>query len=86
MLRAPHCLGRLALLVLALVSIGTARAEDIAVSNYGTAASGMPYAIALDKGYFRDEGADVTGIIAPPAARRRSAPWSAAAWFSAKSA
>ena len=40
-----------------------AGAEQIAVGNYGIAANGMPYAVAMAKGYFKEEGADVTGII-----------------------
>jgi NitT/TauT family transport system substrate-binding protein len=40
-----------------------ARAEDIAVGNFAVAANGMPFAVALDKGFFKAEGADVTGII-----------------------
>jgi NitT/TauT family transport system substrate-binding protein len=42
---------------------GPARAEQIVVSNYGIAANGMPYAIAMEKGFFKQEGADVTGIL-----------------------
>lgn len=38
-------------------------AEQIVVSNYGVAANGMPYAIAMAKGYFKEEGADVSGIL-----------------------
>jgi NitT/TauT family transport system substrate-binding protein len=38
-------------------------AEDIVVSNYGVAANGMPFAVALDQGYFKAEGANVTGIL-----------------------
>jgi len=45
------------------MSFGTARAEQIVVSNYGIAANGMPYAIAMEKGFFKQEGADVTGIL-----------------------
>ena len=41
-----------------------ASAEEIAVGNYGTSANGMPFAVALAKGYFQEEGANVTGIIA----------------------
>ena len=33
------------------------------VSNYGVSANGMPFAVALAKGYFKQEGADVTGIL-----------------------
>jgi NitT/TauT family transport system substrate-binding protein len=40
-----------------------ARAEQIVVSNYGVAANGMPFAIALAKGFFKQQGADVSGII-----------------------
>jgi NitT/TauT family transport system substrate-binding protein len=47
-----------------LAAPGTASAENIAVGNYGTSANGMPFAVALAKGYFKEEGADVTGIIA----------------------
>ncbi len=39
------------------------RAEDIVISNYGVSANGMPYAVAMAKGYFKAEGADVTGIL-----------------------
>jgi NitT/TauT family transport system substrate-binding protein len=42
----------------------TASAEKIAVGNYGSSANGMPFAVALYKGFFKEEGADVDGIIA----------------------
>lgn len=48
--------------LLGLISTGAA-AEQIAVGNYGVSANGMPYAVALAKGYFQQEGANVTGII-----------------------
>jgi NitT/TauT family transport system substrate-binding protein len=38
-------------------------AEEIAVGNYGIAANGMPFAVALEKKLYQAEGADVTGII-----------------------
>ncbi len=37
--------------------------EEIVVSNYGVSANGMPFAVAMAKGYFKDEGANVTGIV-----------------------
>lgn len=40
-----------------------ALAEEIEVGNYGIAANGMPYAVAMAKGYFKKEGADITGIL-----------------------
>src|ERR1700745_203306 len=39
------------------------RAEQTVVINYGVAANGMPYAVAMEKGFFKEEGADVTGIL-----------------------
>jgi NitT/TauT family transport system substrate-binding protein len=40
-----------------------AQADQIAVANYGSAVSSMPWAIAMQNGYFKDEGLDITGII-----------------------
>ncbi|MFZ1048157.1 MAG: ABC transporter substrate-binding protein, partial [Pseudolabrys sp.] len=51
-------------LVLTLFALNAASAEDIAVGNYGSSANGMPFGVALAKGYFQQEGANVTGIIA----------------------
>ena len=42
---------------------GVAHAERIIVSNYGVAATGMPYAVALEMGYFKEVNVDVEGII-----------------------
>ncbi|HLJ19884.1 MAG TPA: ABC transporter substrate-binding protein, partial [Stellaceae bacterium] len=57
-------LGSILALVLTAVSLpAAAQAEEIVVSNYGVAANGMPYAIAMEKGFFKAEGADVTGIL-----------------------
>jgi NitT/TauT family transport system substrate-binding protein len=47
-----------------LMTLGMAEAENIAVGNYGSSANGMPFAVALYKGFFKEEGADVTGIVA----------------------
>ncbi|HZP79786.1 MAG TPA: ABC transporter substrate-binding protein [Pseudolabrys sp.] len=58
---------RIALLALAAAAFTAlspcAHATQIAVGNFGVAANGMPFAVALEKGYFKEEGADVTGII-----------------------
>ena len=48
---------------ISLAFASAAEAEQIVVSNYGIAANGMPYAIAMEKGFFKEEGADVTGIL-----------------------
>jgi NitT/TauT family transport system substrate-binding protein len=49
--------------LLAAALAGSARAEDIVVSNYGVSANGMPFAVAMAKGFFKQEGANVTGIL-----------------------
>jgi NitT/TauT family transport system substrate-binding protein len=47
-----------------LASFATvASAEEIAVGNYGVSANGMPFGVALVKGYFKDEGLNITGLI-----------------------
>jgi NitT/TauT family transport system substrate-binding protein len=47
----------------ALMSLSTARAEDIVVTHYGSLLYGVPYAIAMEKGWFKEAGVDVTGIL-----------------------
>ncbi len=48
-----------------LVSVmaANAGAEEIVVSNYAVSANGMPFGVALAKGYFKDEGLNITGLI-----------------------
>ncbi len=53
------CLAALACGVFAL----PASAAEIAVANYGSSVSGMPWAVALEKGFFKEAGADITAII-----------------------
>ena len=60
--------GRVGARVAAIAALGAclatrAGAEEIAVGNYGIAANGMPFAVALEKKLYQAEGADVTGII-----------------------
>jgi NitT/TauT family transport system substrate-binding protein len=52
-----------AALAVTAFAVTAAHSEDIAVGNYGSSANGMPFGIALAKGYFKEEGANVTGII-----------------------
>jgi len=52
-----------AALALSLGLAGAARAEEIVVTHYASLLYGTPYAIALDKGYFKQAGVDVTGIL-----------------------
>jgi NitT/TauT family transport system substrate-binding protein len=40
-----------------------AGAEELVVSNYAVSANGMPFGVALAKGYFKDEGLNITGLI-----------------------
>jgi NitT/TauT family transport system substrate-binding protein len=47
----------------ALMSLSTARAEDIVVTHYGSLLYGVPYAIAMEKGWFKEAGVDITGIL-----------------------
>jgi NitT/TauT family transport system substrate-binding protein len=56
---------RAALAMCALVlGLGTAaRAEDIVVTHYASLLYGTPYAIALDKGFFKQAGVDVSSIL-----------------------
>lgn len=51
-------------IALTLAALSLASAENIAIGNYGSSANGMPFGVALAKGYFQEEGANVTGIIA----------------------
>lgn len=46
-----------------LLVAGNAAAEQIVVSNYGTSPNGMPYAVAMEKGYFKEFGVNVDGIL-----------------------
>jgi NitT/TauT family transport system substrate-binding protein len=52
-------------LAVASLALGTTTvaAEEIAVGNYGVSANGMPFGVALVKGYFKDEGLNITGLI-----------------------
>jgi NitT/TauT family transport system substrate-binding protein len=48
---------------LALASVRPAGAEDLLVTQYKNDPSGAPYGIALEKGFFKNHGLDITGII-----------------------
>lgn len=43
-----------------------ASSVEIAATNYGSSVIGAPWAVALAKGYFKDAGVNVTGIIGSP--------------------
>ncbi|NTI78528.1 ABC transporter substrate-binding protein [Rhizobium rhizogenes] len=48
---------------ISVMTTSLAKAEEIVVAQYGSASGGYPYAIAMAKGWFKEEGANVTGII-----------------------
>src|SRR5436190_2983334 len=53
----------LAALAFGLGLSGAARAEEIVVTHYASLLYGTPYAVALDKGYFKQAGVDVASIL-----------------------
>jgi len=48
---------------LGVTSAGPANAVDLVVTQYKNDPSGAPYGIALEKGFFKNHGLDVTGIV-----------------------
>src|SRR5919197_3617042 len=48
---------------LGLAAVSPAQAEDLLVTQYKNDPSGAPYGIALEKGFFKAHGLDITGII-----------------------
>lgn len=61
-------LGRLCLALLYVASISgalprSARAETITVTHWGGQFYGAPYAVAMEKGFFKQHGLDITGIL-----------------------
>jgi NitT/TauT family transport system substrate-binding protein len=61
--RTIFTIAGLSALALAAVLGQVAGAEEIAIGNFGVAANGMPFGVARAKGFFKQEGIDVTGII-----------------------
>ena len=60
----PPLLVRWALMACTLLAVSTAPAQTkIVVTNYGVSANGMPFAIALEKGFFKQQGLNITEII-----------------------
>ena len=45
---------------------GQARAETITVTHWGGQFYGAPYAVAMKKGFFKEHGVDVTGVLTAP--------------------
>src|SRR5215472_104266 len=53
----------LLILTLSLAAAAPAAAGDLLVTQYKADPSGAPYAIALEKGFFKQRGVDVTDIV-----------------------
>ena len=51
------------LAALAFGLVFSAQAEQIVVSNYGVTTNGMPFAVAMAKGYFKEFRVNVDGIL-----------------------
>ena len=51
------------LVALLLVSAAPAAAEDVLVTQYKADPSGAAFAVAIDKGFFKQAGIDITGVI-----------------------
>ncbi|MDE1182191.1 ABC transporter substrate-binding protein [Paraburkholderia sp.] len=47
----------------ALLCAASAHAAPLTVTHWGDGMYGVPFAVALDKGYFKEAGVDVTGFI-----------------------
>jgi len=45
------------------LAAGQAAAEEISVTQWGQSLYGAPFAVAMDKGFFKQAGIDITGII-----------------------
>ena len=52
------------ILALGLAATRPAGAEDLLVTQYKNDPSGAPYAIALEKGFFKKAGIDITDVVA----------------------
>src|ERR1700730_15850441 len=46
-----------------LMATAAAKAEDILITQYKADPSGAPYGIAIEKGFFKQAGIDITGVI-----------------------
>ncbi len=53
-------------LAVGLLAARQAAAETITVTHWGGQFYGVPYAVAMEKGYFAKHGVDVTGILTAP--------------------
>jgi NitT/TauT family transport system substrate-binding protein len=59
----PDKLARVVCVATGLLWPGAGNASDVVISNWGTNLFGVPYAVGLEKGFFKEAGAPVTGAI-----------------------
>jgi NitT/TauT family transport system substrate-binding protein len=52
----------IAIVALLMLANGT-KAEDVVITQYKADPSGAPYAVAIEKGFFKQAGIDITGVI-----------------------
>jgi NitT/TauT family transport system substrate-binding protein len=55
--------GSTVVVALVLAAATPVKAEDVLVTQYKADPSGAPYAVAIDKGFFKTAGIDITGVI-----------------------
>ncbi len=55
-----------AALALGLLASTAASADTITVTHWGGQFYGAPYAVAMEKGFFKQHGVDITGILTAP--------------------
>ena len=48
---------------MALATLVPAQAEEITVTHWGVLMYGAPYAVAMEKGYYKEQGLDITGVL-----------------------
>src|SRR5260370_4166741 len=53
----------ISLIALFLLATGSAKAEDVLITQYKADPSGAPYGVAIEKGFFKKAGIDITGVI-----------------------
>jgi NitT/TauT family transport system substrate-binding protein len=52
----------IAIVALFMLASGT-KAEDVVITQYKADPSGAPYGVAIEKGFFKQAGIDITGVI-----------------------
>jgi len=53
----------IAIAALFTLASAAARAEDVLITQYKADPSGAPYGVAIEKGFFKKAGIDITGVI-----------------------